>query len=153
MEHTLAVGGRLSLIPSVDVGATNYNQGAFDESNGDDYQLGVGEFEGVIYSINPAIELRSAFGFNGKQGSVGLSAGVLALTGDTRRTTAVQYAASTAGGPTFTLVDEADTTFVELGASVHAQLGNNLTLRAEFNTLQSSNRQNYIGSIKLNYFF
>ncbi|MCV6586623.1 MAG: hypothetical protein OIF47_13910 [Marinibacterium sp.] len=153
VEHSLALGRGLRLVPSVDAGATYYRQGAFDESDGGRYQLGVGAVEGVTYSLNPAVELSSDFAFNGNQGTAGLFAGVVALAGDTRRTAAVQFDATPAGGPSFVLSDDADKTFLELGASVQARFGPATTLRAEVNTLRSSNSQSYTGAIVLNYAF
>ena len=82
-----------------------------------------------------------------------IKAGALALVGADNRSTTVRLAGVGGSGPSFTVADDADQLFADLGVAIEAQVHQRATLEASFDTLLSDNQQEYVGSARINILF
>lgn len=139
--------------PMLDVGVDYVAQEAFTEVGDMTYALDVASTSATIFSANPKIEFGYAGNVLGFETGVSLSAGILALAGDTERGVDTRFTGAGGRGPTMHLSDDMNIVFADLGAAIEAQLARQITVEANFDTLLSAQQQEYAGGLRLNWQF
>ncbi|MCY6381559.1 hypothetical protein [Hoeflea prorocentri] len=146
LAHAFAVNDRVTVKPSFSTGVTHIRQGAFSETGAGDYQLHIGTIENTLFSFNPSVDVISNFQLGGMAAKATFHAGFLAFAGDVTSSTTAQFSV---GGPAFTLIDEAERYFANLGVNIEAQINDRFTFEAGVDALFSSDVQNYGGGVGL----
>ncbi|WP_162409045.1 autotransporter outer membrane beta-barrel domain-containing protein [Acuticoccus sediminis] len=151
--HTFAVSDVVAVKPYVDVGVTHVSQDALRETGAGAYGLSADEFAETFVTLNPAAELSANFRLAGIEAQASLRAGVLAFIGNDGFETDARLVGAGGAGPTFTVRNDVDDLFADLGAALKAQVHDNVTVEAGLDALVGSDQQEYQGALRLNIHF
>ncbi len=153
LAHVFDVTDTVHLKPWFDLGVERVWQDGYTETGAGPYGLQVGGFDDTFLTLNPMLELGATFNAWGMATEANISAGALAILGATNRSTNVRLAGLGGNGPSFTVADETDQLFADIGVAIEAQVHQRATIEANFDTLLNSNQQEYVGSARINIFF
>ncbi|MEQ8652437.1 MAG: hypothetical protein RIC87_08240 [Kiloniellales bacterium] len=137
--------------PRFDLGLIQQWQGGFTESGAGDYGLTVDDSAFTYVTLNPAAEAATHFEVAGFTGKASLTGGMLAILGDTERSTEVQL--NGLDGRSFLVKDQANQLFGEVGVGLEAEIYDRLILSAGFDGLLSGDQQIYMGNARLSFLF
>ncbi|MCY6381421.1 autotransporter outer membrane beta-barrel domain-containing protein [Hoeflea prorocentri] len=147
--HEFAVTDTSSIKPSFGVGVTHYYQGGFTEAEGGDFKLAIGSISGTVFNFNPAVDISTEFDLSGSTAKATFHLGMLALSGGQNRSTTAQLQAAGFGSSSYTLVDEADSMFADIGASIETHFGERAMFEAGVGALFSADVQEFGGQARL----
>lgn len=139
----------LTIIPSFDLGYTSYRQDSFEETGGGAYQLEVSEVKSNVFSFNPKVDLVSTIYMADMPTRLMLSAGVLALAGDIKRTAEIKPVVLGSQGRGFEISDDASPWFAEVSFGLETKVSENVTFEAGVDALISSDVEDYSGMLRL----
>jgi len=149
IAHVFAVTDDSYIKPWFDAGIIHLRQDAYTESDAGPYGLHVGAMDNTFYTLNPAADFGTKFDIGGMSAEVALSAGMLAILGDTDWSASLQLSGVDSSGPSYKVVDDGGGTFAQLGATIKAELSENTSLEAGGSALFNSDQQQYTGTAKL----
>ncbi len=136
-------------LPLFDAGIQQFWQGDFSESGAGDYGARVQGFQSTIGLLNPKLEVGAGFELLGMAGELKAQGGLLGLVGNTDPSTHVQLTGVPEDGPSFTIVNDNETLFADLGASLRLQVRDQVFVGANFQTLLGNSLQSYYGGARL----
>lgn len=152
-SHAFAMGETFTVEPFVDVGLVQAWQDGYRETNAGLYGLTVAERDMLYATLNPALTASATFDVLGARAKATARAGVFAVLGDTDRSARVSLNGVGSLGPSFTLEDDGNTLFADLGVALEAAVSETVTFEANFDTLLSDDQQEFSGGLRLNVLF
>lgn len=150
IAHYFEVSQSTYLKPRFDVGVQYTYQGGYTETGAGNFGLVVDATSNTFVTLNPMLEIGTDFNLGGMSTRANFSAGVLAVVGGNEQSTDVRFIGAGGNGPGFTVANEGDDLFVDLNASLIAQLNERTTIRANVGALLSDNQQQYSAGLRLN---
>lgn len=146
-------GDVLYLKPSLDLGIDYQWQGDYSESGANEYSLLVDSFNNTAVTLNPLLEVGGDFEIFGIQTNASVSAGLLAVVAGRDRSTNASFVGAGSNGPTFLLSDQGNAYFADVGASLQAVAHDQSLITLNFDTLQTTGRQEYVGTARASFLF
>lgn len=153
IAHAFDLNETTYLKPWLDVGVQRIWQDSYSETGAGDFGLDVGSMYNTVFTLNPMLEWGKTFDSAGVSSELKLSGGALFLLGDTGQSASVRLLGLNGTGPSYTISNDAHTTFANFDAEYRAQVSGRATITASFGALLSSDQQIYTGGITLDIAF
>ncbi len=150
ISHHFDLSQSTYIKPRFDVGVQYTHQDAYTETGAGDFGLVVDAMSNTFVTLNPVLEIGTDFSLGGMSAEANFSAGVLGVIGGNEQSANVRFIGAGSNGPGFTLANDGDDLFVDLNASLIAQLNEQTTLRANVGALIGETQQQYSAGLRLN---
>lgn len=153
VAHTFGIAEGLTVEPHVDLGLTQEWSDGYTERGAGPFGLVVGDSAETYATVNPALTALTKLRIFDVPAEASARIGAVAVLGDVRRHSTLRLTGVPVGGPTFTVEDEGDRVFADLGLAITAQFSDKISAEGRFDALLSNNQRSLAGAARLNIHF
>ncbi len=142
-----------SLEPTFDGGVHHLWRPGYSESGAEPYGIRFDDFQETVGTLNPFVKAEVDSTLAGAPIQLYGRAGVLGIVGGANRSFDATFTGVPDDGPSFTLEDDADSVYADLGVGLNVAVAQNMSMNLVANTLLSGNTRAYAGSARFNIHF